>query len=223
MPNLQSMSDALGLWNNAQRPMTKICRWSNFPEYGQTLVEHSNSLPIVADWIMSQLPEGFILRPELVLRACTLHDHGEPLLGEDVLFDNKSSTRDLKEWEAFYSLTSKQHQADLFRRNLHEAFLLQFCLDKDFKPGDAYTKKIIKDLESLCEHEALAFECSEYMDYLFSAYAGHKRGIKNAEECMLEHTMDRVPRLLDELVSKCDIFGHIWTPQLKGELTELSS
>lgn len=105
MLNLYGLQDFLGIWNNAQKPMLKEKRWKNFPVYNQTLVEHTNSFPLVGRLVMSVAarPMDTLLFTDCLM----LHDHGEPLSGGDEDADSKTEGKDVREWVEFRKLITK--------------------------------------------------------------------------------------------------------------------
>ena len=205
------------IWNNAQSPMSEIVRWSNFPDYGQTLVEHSNSVPLVGLWVMSHFSTETEINQMLVLTALMVHDHGEPLANGDSVYEEKKPTDDLYEWTAFRDIVSDQ-SLQPFSVVIEEAFLLQFCRNSEIDLFNESTKRRIQGLQEEYPLEAAVFEFVERIDYFLSASAGREAGIRNQEEEMMEHTFKNQAHKLDALVEEFPILGSVWTPGLKSWL-----
>lgn len=207
------------LWENAQRPMTEIVRWSNFPEYGQTLVEHSNSVPLVALWVTTRLSEVVKIDTLKVVTALMVHDHGEPLAGGDVLYYEKKSSDDLAEWVGFRAMVDDWRLSS-FRKVVEDAFLLQFCRNTNVSIFDVKTQKRIQKLQQEYKLEAAVFDFVERIDYLLSASIGSKQGLRNSKETMMAGTLRNQTGKIEGLVKEFPEFKIIWTPELKSWLQE---
>ena len=216
--DLGQLDGFFALWNNAQGPMLREKRWGNFPDYGQTLVEHANSILLVGRLVLS-----IAARPvdSLLFMDCViLHDHGEPLTGGDEHAGNKTQGKDVKEWVAFERLLQTQPKS--LYEPLLRAFTLQYVRKKGMwrnlpAPGGL----IIIELERTHAYEAGLFEFVERFDYVLSAYAGYQRGVQNTQETMLEHTLGNQISKLDALTDEFPELGALWSYRLKAELQAL--
>ena len=217
MKNLESLNGFLALWSNAQGPMLGEKRWGNFPAYGQTLVEHTNSLPFVARLVTMTISRQFCL--EIVMDCVMVHDHGEPLTGGDQHADNKTVGKDVAEWIAFAELMQKQPEH--LAMELLYAFSLQYVHKAIWVDLPPEGQRIVRELREVYAYEATLFDFIERFDYMLSAYAGHLRGIRNQKETMLAHTFGNQAAKLDALVAEIPELGALWSPQLRTELEAL--
>ena len=218
MPSLKILNDFLGIWDNAQKPMLKEKRWKNFPAYGQTLLEHANSFPLVGRWVMSVAarPKDTLLFTDCLL----LHDHGEPLSGGDEDADSKTKDKDLREWVAFSSLI--RELPPTLRQQWMRAFSLQYVRKSMWQDLPASGFALVTELRQTHSYEAALFDFSERLDYLCSAYKGFRRGVCNQKETMIEHTVGNQTMKLDALVDEFPELGSLWTVELKVALWNLS-
>ncbi len=217
MPNLSSLQDFLGIWKNAQQPMLQEKRWGNFPVYGQTLVEHANSFPLVGRLVMSVAarPMDTLLYTDCLM----LHDHGEPLSGGDEHAGNKTKGKDVREWIEFSNLISKLHPT--LRQQWMRAFSLQYVRKSMWEILPSSGVALVAELRHSHSYEAGLFDFSERLDYVCSAYTGFERGVKNQKETMIEHTMGNQAIKLDALVDEFPELGSLWTTKLKVQLMNL--
>ena len=88
MSDLRTLTAVMHPWKNAQCPMGETKRWGNFPDYGQNLLMHNNSVPWVAEWVISEVSRTHAIDQALLYRAFIVHDHGEPLTGGDEHIDD---------------------------------------------------------------------------------------------------------------------------------------
>jgi 5'-deoxynucleotidase YfbR-like HD superfamily hydrolase len=213
--SIQSFLSFRSLWSNAQEPMSAITRWGKFPRYGQTLTEHSNSVPLVGWWVMSKLPHDVFveLNRELVLLALMVHDHGEPRHRGDVPYDDKRKIDDLLEWNAFKSMV-RHYTLSPFREMVEDAFLLQFCRNSEICQFLKVDQDRIRDLQQTFAREAAVFEFTERIDYFLSASIGKENGIHNDVETMMEGTLRNQTEPMAKLVDEFPMFEVIWTSEL---------
>jgi len=200
--------------------MKEVVRWGNFPDYGQTLVEHNNSVCLVGRWVVAQVQPP--VKERLLADAFMVHDHGEPPTGGDEHADNKTDGKEVREWEAFAELLSAPGLPRILKQEWRTAFLLQYCrkpYDKWFTPEVA---REIGDIHALYPLEAAIFDFTERLDYLLSAYEGYCHGIHNETETMIDHTLRlQVPKL-DALAEEYrHVLGVIWRPQLRQSFMSL--
>lgn len=226
MPSLESLMAVKPLWDNAQKPMTRVRRWSNAPGYDQTLSDHVCSLPIVGIWVCSyikeHLPKDFDYG--LLYAAFALHDHGETVTainGNDVVLDEKTNLTDMEEIEAFNlfltEVESKEVLAAFWR-----PYMLQFCRKSD---GDILrlskgAREYLLRMKMEVGIEPVIFEFCERLDYIFSALHGHDNGVMIGPENMLEHTLKRNAEKLDEICEEVPGLKEVWSDQLRRELFE---
>jgi len=212
-------------WQNAQRPMTKVVRWGNFPTYGQTLVEHSNSVQFVLLWVQSRLMSRSDVDWALLQRAFSVHDHGEPLSGGDEHADNKTADKEVEEYRGFHYLLSRAEPE--YRNLLMQAFLLQYVRKRQWwNEFSAVDRAMVVTLAEKYSIEALLFEGIERLDYLASALEGNNREppVRNEQELMIDHVLDRQVPKLDGLALEWDPFGRrVWTPDLREKFLALGS
>ncbi len=217
MANLLLLNGFLALWQNAQGPMLREKRWGNFPAYNQTLVEHTNSLPLVARLVTMTVSRQFCL--DIVMDCVTVHDHGEPLTGGDQHAGNKTRGKDVEEWIAFAELMQKQPEH--LAMGLLYAFSLQYVRKAIWVDLPPEGQRMVSELRAIYAYEATLFDFIERFDYRLSAYAGHLRGIQNQKETMLAHTFGNQAPKLDALVVEIPELGSLWSPQLRAELEAL--
>ena len=217
MLNLYGLQDFLGIWNNAQKPMLKEKRWKNFPAYNQTLVEHTNSFPLVGRLVMSVAarPMDTLLFTDCLM----LHDHGEPLSGGDEDADSKTQGKDVHEWVEFHKLITKLPPT--LRQQWMRAFSLQYVRKTVWENLPPSGVALVTELRQTHAYEAGLFDFSERFDYICSAYAGYKRGIRNQKESMIEHTLGNQLKKLDALVEEFPELESIWSIELKTQLWKL--
>lgn len=212
-------------WQNAQQPMMRVVRWGNFPSYGQTLVEHSNSVQFVLLWVQSRLASRPDVDWSLLQRAFLVHDHGEPLSGGDEHAENKTPDKEVEEYRAFHYLLTR---VDLDYRNfLMQAFLLQYVRKKQWwSEFSAVDRVMVATLAEKYQVEAVLFEGVERLDYLASALEGYNRypPVRNEREMMMDHVLaNQVPKL-DALAHEWVPFARrVWTSQLREEFLALGS
>jgi len=212
-------------WQNAQRPMTNVVRWGNFPTYGQTLVEHSNSVSFVLLWVQSRLASRVDVDWALLQWAFLVHDHGEPLSGGDEHAGNKTRDKELVEYGVFRDLISSVDSD--FQYLLMRAFLLQYVRKEQWRKHlDAEHQEVVNELAQMYVVEALLFEATERLDYLASALEGHQREppVRNEQELMIDHVLDRQVPKLDGLALEWPPFGRrVWTGKLREKFLALGS
>jgi hypothetical protein len=222
MSDLETMRAVMKVWGNAQKPMAKVVRWGNFPDYGQTLLMHNNSVLVVAAWVCRVVEhDDASFRKGDVYEALIFHDHGEPLTGGDEHIDAQTKEKEVREYEAFQKLL-----IDIPIKTLSgwlTSFTLQFC--RKTSAADLPSKgQIIVD--ALCGHagkEALVFEFIERLDYVFTALDGFDRSVRNEREGMLEHCLKNQAQKLNGLVEELPILGEIWNNTLHDELHSLAA
>lgn len=209
-------------WQNAQRPMSKEVRWGNFPDYGQTLVEHCNSIPCMGMWVQCRLHSRLDIDWLFLTQALLSHDQGEPISGGDQHAGNKTANKDLEEYLAVANMMTMAESA--FRRFFMRAFLLQYVRKPQW--WQYMTKEDRDTVVVLAEkysREALLFDAIERLDYLASAVEGHHRGIRNDTETMIDHVLgNQVPKL-DALVEEWAPLAGVWSPDLRHQLLTLGS
>jgi hypothetical protein len=212
-------------WKNAQQPMMKVVRWGNFTDYGQTLVEHSNSVQFVLLWVQSRLASRSDVDWALLQRAFLVHDHGEPLSGGYEHAGNKTPDKEVEEYRGFHYLLSRT-ETD-YRNFLMQAFLLQYVRKKQWwNEFSAVDRAMVVFLREKYQVEALLFEAVERLDYLASALEGHHRTppIGNEEEMMMDHVLgNQIPKL-DALALEWSPFAkRVWTLKLRESFLALGS
>lgn len=207
-------------WSNAQRPMTEVTRWGNFPEYGQKLVEHTNSAPFVLWWVQVCIGPRTDIDWLFLSQALLVHDHGEPISGGDEHAGNKTDGKELQEYLAFSNLLEAVDPA--YRSALMRAFLLQYVRKPQWWPELSSTDwGTVVTLAKKFEREARIFDLVERVDYLASAVIGHRNNIRNDEEFMIDHVLkNQVPKL-DALVQEDSLLARAWSPQLRQKLIML--
>jgi hypothetical protein len=209
-------------WLNAQKPMTAEIRWGNFPDYGQNLTEHCNSIPYMGMWVQEKLGGRHDIDWLFYNQALLVHDQGEPISGGDEHANNKTVDKDLKEYLAVANMMAVVERG--FRRRFMRAFLLQYVRKPQWWPY--MTKEDHDTVVLLAEkypREALLFDGTERLDYLASAVEGHSLGIRNETETMIDHVLDRQVPKLDALVDEWAPFAGVWTPDLRHQLLGLGS
>ena len=217
MLNIHGLQDFMAIWHNAQAPMLKEKRWGNFPVYNQTLVEHTNSFPLVGRLVLS-----FAAQPldSLLFTDCLmLHDHGEPLSGGDEHAGNKTTGKDVREWIAFRNLVQKL--PPMLRQQWMRAFTLQYVRKSMWEDLPPSGIALVSELRQNRAYEAGLFDFSERFDYICSAFAGYNRGVRNQKETMIEHTIGNQSEKLDALVEEFPELGSLWTIELKTQLWNL--
>lgn len=221
MPTLEALRGLMPLWLNAQRPMHEVVRWGNFPDYGQTLLMHANSFPVLGRYVtMMLIEQGCQLDEIILMDAFMLHDHGEPPTGGDEHDGNKTANKPEREWEAFWAMTESVSLP--IRSRLRKAFALQYCR-KDWNTFALRNNdNLIPELCLSYGFEAAVFEFCERLDYLMSALEGFGHGVRNEVETMIEHTLTRQIPKLDLLVEEFSHLGSVWTPQLREEFLSLT-
>ena len=210
-------------WQNAQQPMLEVIRWSQFPSYGQTLVEHNSSLPLVVLWVQSRLIQYEDIDWALLFQTAAVHDHGEPLTGGDENEYTKTPDKERREYEAFSQLISGADQN--YRNLLMKAFLLPYVRKQHWWPSFLEADRVmVQELAGCRGVEALLFEAVERLDYLASAVMGHRQGIRNDRETMIDHVLgNQVPKL-DRLAVEYRPFAeYVWTPRLRELFLALGS
>lgn len=203
----------LPVWQNAQDPMHTTLRWGNFPQYGQSLLKHANSFPLVGRWTTAVVRQsGQSLDYELLYDCFQLHDHGEPLTGGDEHAYNKTADKEQREWEAFRRLTAGLPPE--LQVPWRRAFALQYVR----KPGVLLPepdRSLVQLLSETHRVEAIVFDFSERLDYLFSGYEGHQRKIQSPAEHMINHVFERQAPKLDGLAGELPALAQIWSPELR--------
>ena len=168
-------------WLNAQQPMADVSRWGNFPEYGQTLLMHNNSVMVVAAWVCRVVEQADVtFRKGVVYEAFIFHDHGEPLTGGDEHIDAQTTGKEVKEWNAFAQLLSRLPV--WLQTKWLTAFTLQFCRKSSAADLSDRAQHILKPLSQHGAKEAIVFEFIERLDYLFTALDGFDRSVSNEHE-----------------------------------------
>lgn len=209
-------------WRNAQKPMTAVIRWGNFPEYDQKLTEHCNSIPYVGMWVQERLCSRHDIDWLFYNHALLVHDQGESMSGGDEHAGNKTPDKDLHEYLAAANMMAMAESG--FRRRFMRAFLLQYVRKPQWWQ---YMMREDRDtvvvLAEKFPREALLFDGTERLDYLASAVEGHHLGIKNDTETMIDHVLgNQVPKL-DALVDEWAPFAGVWSPDLRHQLLSLGS
>ena len=209
-------------WQNAQRPMTAVVRWGNFPNYRQTLTEHNNSIPCVAMWVQSKLGHRSEIDWLLLMQAIAVHDQGEPRSGGDEHAANKTADKDLKEYLAVSEMMVGSDPA--FRRLFMRAFLLQYVRKPQWwthmNNEDQATMTV---LVAKYSREALLFDAIERLDYLASGVEAFGRGIQNETETMIDHVLGNQVSKLDALVGEWAPLAGVWTPDRRQRFLSLGS
>lgn len=211
-------------WQNAQQPMANVLRWGNFPDYGQTLVEHNNALPLVLGYVRSELADDATIDWLLLSDCVHVHDHGEPLSGGDQHAANKTLDKELLEYQAFAALIAPTKPT--FRAQMMRAFLLQYVRKPQWEASFcSVDQAIFRELSTKKRPEAAIFNLVERLDYLASAVAGHSRRppVRNDVELMIDHTLNNQVAKLDALVVEYPALGQVWTPELRKKLLALGS
>lgn len=225
MPNLKTVRAIMEPWKNAQRPMDAVIRWGNFPRYGQKLVWHNNSVPIVLTWVervVKQHRSGLEIDWALLYRSFVVHDHGEPLTGGDEHADARTAGKEVWELQAYSKLVNLINP-----KWLNQHFILPFIL-QFVRKGCAGNVPLdhswaLNKLKQENQNEAIIFEFIERMDYIFTALHGYYLGIRNGKEGMLEHCFRNQAPKLDGLCEELPVLAQIWTPTLRDELTNLAA
>lgn len=218
MSTASAFQAMLPVWRNAQDPMQHFVRWGNFPDYGQRLIEHTNSFPLIGRWVVAVTREaGQVLDTELLYDCFQLHDHGEPLTGGDEHAYNKTADKEQREWEAFRRLTAGV--PSVLQTPWRRAFALQYVRKPDVLLPEP-DQSLVDQLRKTHHAEAIVFECSERIDYLFSAYDGWTRGVQTEHETMIAHAFSRQAPKLDGLIKELPMLTHVWTPDLRQFLAE---
>lgn len=209
-------------WLNAQKPMTTVIRWGNFPDYGQTLTEHCNSIPYMGMWVQEKLGRRQDIDWLLYQQALLVHDQGEPISGGDEHAGSKTADKDLKEYQAVASMMAKVEER--FRSRFMQAFLLQYVRKPEWWPHMSVVDRMtVVELSKRFSVEALLFAGTERLDYLASAVIGYRHGIRNKTEAMIDHVLRNQVRKLDVLVEEWAPFAGVWTPDLRYQLLSLGS
>ena len=218
MSALATFHALLPVWRNAQIPMRSVTRWGNFPQYGQSLLEHANSFPLVGRWVVAMVEAaGQPLDRALLYDCFMLHDHGEPLTGGDEHAYNKTPDKEQREWEAFRRLTAGLPPE--LQVPWRRAFALQYVRKTDISLP-SHDQQHVDELGQTHRAEAIVFEGSERLDYLFSAYVGWEQGIRTEQETMITHAFLRQAPKLDELSQELPALTAVWTPELRQFLAE---
>jgi hypothetical protein len=222
MSDLQTMRAVMIPWTNAQKPMHQVTRWGNFPDYGQTLLMHNNSVLIVAAWVCRVVEQDDLsFRKGAVYEAFIFHDHGEPLTGGDEHIDAQTTGKEVQEWNAFAQLLDKLPV--WLQVKWINAFTLQFCRKPSASELPDRAQHILQPLRRHAMKEAIVFEFIERLDYVFTALDGFDRLVSNEQEGMLEHCLkNQVPKL-NALVEELPILGEVWTQTLHDELHSLTA
>lgn len=221
MSDLKTFRAVMKPWLNAQQPMANVIRWGNFPDYGQTLLMHNNSVLVVAAWVCRVVEcHDATFRKGAVYEAFIFHDHGEPLTGGDEHINAQTTGKEVREWNAFEQLLN--HLPNWLQQKWLSAFTLQFCRKSSAVDLSDRAQHILHPLTRHGAKEALVFEFIERLDYLFTALDGFDRGVRNKQEGMLQHCLTNQTHKLNALVDELPILGEIWTRTLQDELHSLA-
>jgi hypothetical protein len=221
MSTFEKFEVMLQPWVNAQRPMSKIVRWGNFPEYGQTLTEHMSSIPYVLTYVEDMLNYRGDIDWLLLHRCVIVHDQGEPLSGGDEHADNKTENKEYLEYNAVARMMN--HDTP-FARSFMRAFLLQYVRKLQFwEQFDGKHQLMLEVLSKTKAKEAAIFEMVERLDYLASAVIGYRSGIRNDKETMIDHVLKRQIPKLDGLLVEFPELSWVWSTSLRSSLLMLGS
>lgn len=216
MTGIAKLDGLMKIWLNAQRPMTDTLRWGNYPDYGQTLVEHNNSVGLVGRYVISHLEGECEFDYKVLTDAFMIHDHGEPLTGGDQHSGNRTPEKEALEWEAVCGMIEALPEP--LRSDWFTAFNLQYCIKT---PNEFWPSEMILAQESLLgvyATEAIIFDFVERFDYVLSAIEGNRRQITNTEGAMLEHVLRNQVHKLDGLVKELPALKTIWSAELVKDL-----
>ena len=220
MSDLRTLTAVMHPWKNAQCPMGETKRWGNFPDYGQNLLMHNNSVPWVAEWVISEVSRTHAIDQALLYRAFIVHDHGEPLTGGDEHIDAQTDDKEIKEWAAFVELIKGVRPE--MKDRLLRAFALQYARKKQTAQWSEQLVILANTFATSYRVEAVVFDFSEKLDYLFTAYDGHLRGVKNKDEHMLAHALRHNVPKLNAMCEELSALKRIWTNTLQDELHSLA-
>lgn len=215
----------LASWLEAQgneEPMPgEIIRFWSFAEQNprlrrQSVAMHVEGMKHLAGHIGNTLrqQESLELDLALLIRAFSVHDQGEILLGRDIRWSKKQAHHDVEEYVAFMEWLVKQETSRNLKKQLEEAFLLQFAIN-DFlsfpKPAQAIMKRLMGS--NLLEAQLFAtIETFEYVLYAMECFLYHE------DYTILTSVLrNQIPRLND-FSQKIPAFGgHFWTPEIAEE------
>lgn len=172
------------LWESSQN-LENVFRWSEYYEDGidkgmkkQSVLSHEHTFSVFAG-TAARLLNPYVFKKTgkhldllLLETSFKFHDHGEGLLGRDIIAPKKTSQDDLKEYLSFM-----EHIGDFpsfIKKEYEYAFLLQFALENPFCfPNDA--RCLMEDINSFHFFEALTFRALEKFEYLIFPMKNEKK------------------------------------------------
>lgn len=224
------VSRAGNLWRNsikrtktAETLLPQVVRWKKYIPMvqcrEQNTLGHSYTISLLGNHFVKLLRPYVELDADLLLTALLIHDFGEAVrsaAGEDVLWHNKRSERDLEEYEIFLENFS-DIKPEIFRE-YERAFLLQFAEErKDISCFPDRAKKIVAALRKDHPHEIMAFRAVEYWDYVLYAVAHYME--KENPLLLLKILNDHVD-ILDDISRRLPGFKEeIWTDEIRAWCT----
>ena len=171
---------------------------------------------------MSVLAEQYTLDLDeaLIFRAFMAHDHGEPLTGGDEHIDAQTVVKDIKEWYAFETLVA--NVPTVMKSRILRAFALQYVRKDSWLELPDYIQPIIRRFRKDRWIEATVFDFIEKIDYLFTAFDGNLRKVRNNEEEMLAHALRHNAPKLSMMSEELPALKLIWTNSLQDQLHSLA-
>jgi hypothetical protein len=209
------------VWLSGQLGLRKAVRWKKYRNKNEAVreqdsLQHSYSLVVIGMICLTKLRRYVVLDAELLLKALTIHDHGEGELGIDTHYIDKTDDGDLNEYLAF-ERRFQQLDSEIYS-SFEDAFLLQYAgRDREIFPADA--RSVMARLRVRYPREILAFEAIESWDYLLFAIEQYEElGFTMMMVQVLRNQVDRLDRYARDLPG----FGQeIWTSEIQAWARDL--
>lgn len=210
--------------NREAERQNEIGRWSRYRKEGnvrpQTVAQHIASAIAGTQLTLKPLlpPQEIQFDGELLSDAVGIHDIGEVHHlddgnSEDVLYENKSANKDLREYKKFLSIYDRFRIPDHYAGGpvfeyVHRAYLLQHAQENPpIFPEDA--REVMFDLWKRKETRAtvLLFELVERLGYVQYAYEQYR--YHDNERILVQTCNVQGPRL-DDLIHSFSLYGSYW-------------